>query len=334
MALKKPSRKTTVFLFLVLLLLAGAWFFGDASGGREPSWGVTFTPSYASYLGLDWPETYLAILDDLGVDHLRLAAYWNEIEVAQDQYDFSQLDWQVAQASQRGVKLILAFGRRLPRWPECHDPDWLVDVSVDKQKNQLLELVELVVNRYKDNPSITHWQVENEPLFRWFGQCPPPDKEFLKQEVALVKFLDPSRPIVITDSGELSSWQSAAGVGDILGTTLYRIVWNRWLGFFEYWFTPPLAYSAKAAWAQFLNPQLQAVIITELQMEPWATDKPLTRMSLAEQQRSFDLNRFRKNLNYARRTGLAQAYLWGAEYWYWLKTQGQPAIWQEAKKLW
>ena len=40
---------------------------------RELKFGVTFIPRRAMELGLDWQETYLAILDDLGARWLRLA---------------------------------------------------------------------------------------------------------------------------------------------------------------------------------------------------------------------------------------------------------------------
>ena len=84
-----------------------------------------------------------------------------------------------------------------------------------------------VVERYKDSKAIAYWQVENEPLFK-FGLCPSwyyQNDDFLKKEVALVKSLDPSRKIIISDSGEQSTWFSAAKVGDIVGITMYRDVW-------------------------------------------------------------------------------------------------------------
>ena len=75
-------------------------------------------------------------------------------------------------------------------------------------------------------------------------------------------------------------------------------------------------------------------IISELQMEPWTMDKHMLELTLEEQKKSFDLKRFKNNIRYAQKTGLPQVYLWGAEYWYWLKLAGQPEIWQTAQKLW
>jgi len=47
-----------------------------------------------------------------------------------------------------------------------------------------------------------------------------------------------------------------------------------------------------------------------------------------------NLDRFRKNIEFARQTGLSEFYLWGSEWWYWMKEkQNNPDIWYEAKKL-
>ena len=335
---KKKNQKKTIKIILILffLVLLGIFFtfITDFSSGRQPVWGVTFSSSYAKDLQLDWKKTYLAILDDLQVSHIRLSAYWDEIEPQKDKYAFTDLDWQINQADQRNVKMILAIGRRLPRWPECHDPAWVKHLTGSQANEEILELLEILVNRYKDNSNIITWQVENEPLFSWFGFCPPPDKAFLKQEVNLVKSLDPSRPVMITDSGELSSWQDAGGIGDILGTTLYRIVWNKKMGFWDYWFVPPAFYRYKADITKMLNKNLKQIVVMELQAEPWTQDKHMVELTKKEREQSFNLKRFKNNIEYSRKTGFPQVYLWGVEYWYWLDQQGEPEIWQEAKKLW
>ena len=71
----------------------------------------------------------------------------------------------IEEAEKRGVKIILAVGRRLPRWPECHLPDWLKHESDEVQKENMLPMLKEVVTHYKDYESIVAWQVENEPFF-------------------------------------------------------------------------------------------------------------------------------------------------------------------------
>jgi len=332
--INKKRLITILTLFFLLIIFIFLLFAADFSFGHEPDWGVTFSRSYALDLQLDWRQAYLAILDDLKVNHVRLSAYWDEIEPQKDQYNFTDLDWQIQQATDRGVKIILAVGRRLPRWPECHDPGWIKHYPPQDTNDEILGMIRLLVERYQSNTQVVSWQVENEPLFAWFGFCPAPDKEFLKKEIALVKSLDQTRPVLITDTGELSNWQAAADLTDVLGTTMYRVVWNKHFGFFRYWFVPPAFYHYKALLAAAFNPNLKQVMVTELQMEPWTGDKSMTQLTLAEQEKSFDLSQFQSNIKFARKTGFKSVYLWGAEYWYWLKLKGHSQIWQAAQELW
>ena len=40
------------------------------------------------------------------------------------------------------------------------------------------------------------------------------------------------------------------------------------------------------------------------------------------------------NIEFAKKTGMKEIYVWGVEWWYWMKEkQNQPEIWSEAKKL-
>ncbi|MAF13333.1 MAG: hypothetical protein CMI53_00365 [Parcubacteria group bacterium] len=324
---------------IILLILAIVWlgvflFTKDFSTAEPTKYGVTFSKKYAIELELDWHQSYLAILDQLQVTNLRLVAYWDDIEPVQDSFDFSDLDWQITEAQNRGIDIGLVVGRRAPRWPECHDPDWLINLAPLAIQQQQLEYIRAVIERYQSNDVIKSWQVENEPLFALFGECPLPDKKFLAQEIELVRSLDNTRPIVVTDSGELNHWQGAASLADNLGITLYRVVWNKYLGFWDYFFLPPAAYRYKADLTKFFHKNLDKVIVIELQMEPWTLDKPMIELTLEEQERSFTLQRFKDNINYVEQAGFAEVYLWGVEYWYWLDQQGYPNIWQEAKELW
>lgn len=319
-----------IFTIGALLILLS---FGPFDKKAEKiTWGVTFSKPYAQSLGLDWKETYLAILDDLGARHLRIPAYWNELEGPKDVFYFENLDWQIDEAEKRGVSIILSVGRRLPRWPECHVPPWVKYESEEFQQERILVMLEKVVSRYKNRPSITAWQVENEPFLRFFGICPSPDEKFFKREVELVKSLDPSRPIVVSDSGELSTWLTASKYGDIFGTTMYRVVPSALFGGYTTYPLPPWFYRKKANIVNKFRP-LDKLIVIELQAEAWATSKFIANMTIEEAYKSMSPEQFQKNIEYGRDSGIGEIYLWGAEWWYWLKLQGHPEIWNEAKKL-
>ena len=314
------------------MLLAGYLFIGKPPQAGKITWGVNFSQKHAELLGLDWRETYSALLDDLGVKNLKVAAQWDLIESEKDEYNFEDLDWQIQKADEKGAKLLLVIGMKTGRWPECHIPDWAKNFSEEEQQKEILELLEIIILKYRGStPVIWAWQVENEPFFP-FGECPWVDKKFLEEEIKLVKNLDPlKRQVVISDSGEGSFWIQSARLGDIVGTTMYKKVWFRQLGIYVSYPIPPTFYWRKAQIVKKIFNK--KVIVIELQAEPWGPTL-LYKSSLAEQEKTMNLEKFKYNIEFAKKTGLDTFYLWGGEWWYWLKEkQNRPEIWQEAKKL-
>ena len=299
-------------------------------------WGVDFSQSQAEYLQLNWKDTYSAIINDLKVRHIKLHTNWDWVEGEKDQFFFNDIDWQIEQAEQSDVKIIYVVGMKTGRWPECHIPTWAEHLSEEQQQASVLKYITTVVSRYKNSKAIRSWQIENEPLLK-FGECPAwyyNNDDFLRKEVALVKSLDPSRSIVVSDSGELSNWLDAASIGNIVGITMYR---NRWpsnvrtFGTSSYSFLDPAVYAKKA---RLIKSSFgKDVIGIELQAEPWAS-KPLMVAPLQEQIRSMNLDMFKEDITFAKQTGLNEFYFWGVEWWYWMKeTKNQPEIWNEAKQL-
>jgi len=320
-------------LVLSAALLIAVLAFYPEQPAQDTRFGVTFSRQQAEGFGLDWQKTYIDILDDLGVKYLRLSAYWNDIEPEQGKFNFEILDWQIEEAKKRDAKVLLAIGRKLPRWPECHIPEWAYGLGRVEQNEAVLEMLEEVVAYYKDEQAIWAWQVENEPLFP-FGICPRQDREFFEEEIIFVRSLDSSRPIVTTDSGEMSLWLMAGSQGDIFGTTMYKIVPWKLVGFISYDFLPAVFYRKKAAVLMKLLPNLEDVIVVELQAEPWTAGIPVNVDTLDRQFGRFGIERFQKHIRYARDVGYSQTYLWGVEWWAWLKKEaGHPEFWQEAKKL-
>lgn len=320
-------KRFLIILGCVVIFFLWVIFAAPENHGQKQIWGVTFTPSYAQYLGLDWKETYQAILDDLKVRNFRLAAYWDRIQPAKDKYDFSEVDYELDEAEKRDAKVILVIGRRAPRWPECHTPDWAASLAEADQEKDILDLLTQEIDHFKNRPSIVAWQVENEPLLNIFGVCPKASYGFLRQEVNLVRDMD-TRPIMLTESGELSTWVRSGILADMLGISLYHKVYDPYFGMVSYpW--GPWFYIRHA---QLLSPFVKQIIISELQAEPWF-NKPIQDTSLAEQRKIFNSQDLENNINIARRTGFSQVYLWGVEYWYYLKKAGDDSFWNVAKEL-
>ncbi len=321
---KKPSK-----CLIILLIFFGIYFFKFAK--HYPSdinleapnnfWGLTFSTKYSEELGLNYKEVYLAILNDLNIKNIRLPIYWDQIEKKEDIFDFSIFDELIELGNDYNIKYIINIGWRLPRWPECHAPDWVNG----KEKERILIMLEEVVNHYKDYDNIIAWQIENEPLLDTFGICPDGDEELLKQEINLVKSLD-ERDIIISASGELSSWKREAKLADIFATTIYRVVYNSWFGYFKYPL-PSIFYNYKANFNK-----IDKIIISELQLEPWMPDNVIMKNLIKkEKDKSLNLEQMKANLQFAINTNFEQAYLWGVEWWYYEKVNNNSIFWEFIK---
>ena len=335
------SYKLTYFILLVLVLLIFSPFLVVAVLKVKPAenieYGVTFSSPYTRELGLDTRATYLAILDELKVDNLRLVLYWNEIEDKKGEYNFSDVTWQVEEAQKRNVDVVLVVGKKVPRWPECHEPKWVKDLSEEDAEKALLTLVAKEVEHFRKYDNIKFWQVENEPYFP-FGHCEFPRWAFLKEEVALVRSLDDqSRPIIVQDSGEGGLWAPTYSLGDYLGISMYRRIWYDFWGIFlgkRIFFTYPLSYWSYPLKAKVTNVPLDKVMVLELQAEPWG-DGPIPTLSEEIKGKTMSYDKYLETLSYAQKTGISSFYLWGAEWWYWEKeVNGNPEYWETAKALW
>lgn len=301
-------------------------------------WGVTFSPRIATELGLDWRAAYLAALDELHPKGVRLIAYWNDIESTNDTFSFDNLDWQIVEARKRNIGVILAVGQKAPRWPECHVPAWAKQESrienseLDSSfEQELLEYLEVVVRRYRNHPALAMWQIENEP-FLLFGECPPPRAKLLDREIELVRALDPLRQILMTDGGEFGDWYRAAKRGDVFGTTLYRKVFNEMFGHITYPLTPEFYAWKRDVVKTLIGDPDKPFVVIEVGLEPW-DKKRISELPITYQLELFSSEDFRDTIAYARRTGFSTYYLWGVEWWYWMKTQNNESFWNLAKEI-
>lgn len=316
-------------LTFVLIFFAAALLFAKTFLlPKHVDFGVTFSAPQARYLKLNAWETYISLMDELGVRHIRLPVYWNETEKPRGTYDWKETDYFMQEAAKRGVKITLVIGAKVPRWPECHLPTFIQEeIGTPAYGDDLLGFMKTTVERYKDSPALYRYQIENEPLFP-FGVCPAPDLELLKREVALVRGLDPQHDIQLTVSGESESWLDLAKQADVLGVSLYRVVWNKHIG--------PIVYPHSAAWyavqRQTITPWVKHSLISELQGEPWL-DGGLMPEDIRAAYAAFSAERLRDHVAFAKRTGFSEVYLWGVEWWYYLKVHGDSRLFDEARTI-
>jgi len=334
----KRSKRFLILGIILVFLLAG-WIFlrlvylayQEKNANLPNQFGVSFSDKYARELGLDPRETYTKLLNDLGVRKFRLMSYWNEIEPTKNQYDFSNLDWQIQQANLVGAKVSLAIGLRQPRYPECHYPAWTNNLDYQEQLQALYAYLTAVVERYKGNSAISSWQLENEGLNHGFGTCRDFSRSRISAEYDLVKRLDSAHPIIMNVSDEVGL-PVRGPRGDEVGLSVYK-------RFHESKFCNCYLSYPMPAWWHGLRAALidyfwhKPVIIHELQAEPWGPAATV-QLSSEEQTKTMDATKLQAIVNYARRTNIRETYLWGGEWWYWRKIKfNDDSAWQVAKQI-
>lgn len=342
-SLKKFWRKNrwhkAVTLLVMFLVLWLGFMYGVAqwyihTQKQTQVLGTSFIPAYAQSLGVDPQETMDGLLD-IGVKHFRLVSYWNQGEPVPTQYDFSQLDWQFKKAEARGAKVTLSVGLRQPRWPECHMPDWARAQSQKDWQPQLEKYVAAVVNRYKDSPAMDSYQIENEYFLKGFGICEQipgsMDRNRLIAEYNLVKKLDPHHKVIINRSNNALGWPVGKPTPDEFGISIYKRVWDAGVThrYLEYPF-PAWYYGFVAGWQKIVTGR--DMIVHELQAEAWGPKgQSLQDISIDEQNKSLNAQRFADRIEYGKATGMPEIYLWGGEYWYYRKqVLNDPSLWNVA----
>ncbi|MBX4187160.1 MAG: beta-galactosidase [Candidatus Doudnabacteria bacterium] len=319
-----------ILLLFAIAIGIGLFFYLQFKPAKDPSFGITFSDVYAESLGFDPMTVYMDMLTDLKPKKIRLVAYWDQIEKNRGQYDFKRLDEMLTEAQNRKVDVILTLGKKVPRWPECHQPDWYKDLDAAQQQQALLNMITNAVNHVKHYGAIKSWQIENEPYFVFGIDCPKQNQADLLKEVKTVKDLD-KRPVILTGSGEQGDWNQLPKAGaDIVGVTMYRTVYSDRFGYYKYpigpWF-----YRMKAGYLKYFKNK--PVIGVELQTEPWLLSG-IFHTDVAQQKTLMNAKVFEANVAYARKAGFQDNYLWGVEWWYWMaKKQNDWGMWAYAKDL-
>ncbi len=283
--------------------------------------GVSFSLKQCRNFGIDPHET-LDWLTAQGWRRFRLMSYWNEHEKQPGEYDFSQLDWQIAAVAKAGGVVTLCLGVKQPRWPEYHWPKWTLKLGKQEKREALLQYVRTVVERYKNNPTIISWQLENEALLQGFGERINIDRGRLRTEYALIKQLDPNRPIIMSTS---NGWglPVRSPRPDIVGFSCYFRLYSH--GRYHSTLQPPVLHRARKRLLQAM--QDRPVFIHELQCEPWGPTA-IWKMSKDEQYKSMSPTQIQHNIAAAKAINAYPIDLWGAEWWYWRHLHGDNTIWQ------
>jgi hypothetical protein len=313
--------------------------------------GISFRPPQVDALGLDGRAALERLLG-FPFHLIRLGAYWNRIEPAPGHFVPDELDQQIDAAEHAGKQIIVCVGAlKTFGYPEFFVPAHrlarpLREGSLVRPATHAAlleagtELIERIVERYRDRTAIVAWQVEHEavdPLgmeHSWRLAT-----SFVEAEIAAVRRTDAGRPILLNGFlptslvGGLQQWWRTRDQGDSLAAAvrLANIV-----GFDVY---PTLGLvsvgpltvyldGSRGPWPAYVRSRLMAhalaagrrVMVSEGQAEPWetVTTPPDPRGGAMA---SCTPERLIENYNWCKRwSGLGvdglYAYLfWGAEYW-------------------
>lgn len=329
-------QKLGIILVTIVVLFVGtaygiAQWYIYTQKDKEFKFGATFIPSYARYYDLEPEPTLQAMIDDLNLRHFRLVSYWDEIEKTPGKYDFSELDWQFKKIEAAHGTISLSIGLRQPRWPECHMPTWAKDQTKDQWYPELKTFMTKVIDRYKNNPSLESYQLENEFFLKAFGECTDFSRDRLVDEYNLVKKQDTKHSVIVTRSNNALGWPIGQPTPDVSGVSVYKRVWDKTITkrYFEYPF-PAWFYAFLAGGTKIITGK--DMIVHELQAESWGPDKGTKEISIEEQNKSFSPERLTDRIRYGKATGMREIDLWGVEQWYWRKVKlHDDSLWQAGK---
>jgi hypothetical protein len=332
-SLRFPTWPLSVWIIILVGVALLCLFFVGSPPHTLTQYGFTWSTTYARTLGIDPDAGLETALSELHPDRIRIPAYWSEIEPERGTFDFSALDRQIAIANNNKIPVILAIGSRVPRWPECWEPQWVADISNVKERHDVqLAYLDALYKHYKNNFTIAAWQIENESFFDYYVACPGLTRQTVIDEMRFVREEESKRerprPTYTGDSGEWSAWLGFAGETDGVGVSVYRTITQRYIGSYKHWYITPMLYWRKA---QLLKPFVGEVFISEMQMEPWVL-QPLATASLEDQLKTFGIDQMKENLEYADSLGMPAVDFWGVEWWLWMKEKkDHPEFWETAK---
>ena len=282
--------------------------------------GITFSHTHLNLLKIPVNDA-LDLALEMGFSHLRLGSYWQEVEKNKGVYNFSKLEGLLIRCEKTKQKVIMNVGMKSPRWPEFYWPGYLKDKNFNNSeaRRRTLLFIEKLVKTLNKYSCITHWEVENEPLDPNGSENLAIPIDFLIEEVGLVRKLDNRQIIVSLWADDLESRQlfpEILPISDMIGLDLY---YKRFMKSDK---GKPYYEGSKTSddyLREIIKTSPKEVIIMELQAEPWEKD---IKGYLSKDPESISPKLLESNLKKASSLGVREIILWGFEYWYYQKSQG------------
>jgi len=336
--MKQGILAVSFFLFIIFLFLFILPRWWVVQREIEPEFGFSFSYRHATFLGLDWQEAYLVLLEELKPKSVRLPVFWMEVEKEQGQFDFAVVDWQIEEAKKRDIPVVLELGYRSFHRPECYPPDWAKDLNQQEFAEAVYAFLKEGTKHFSEYENIETWQVENEPLDVLRYWCRRLSPSFVAKEIEVVKANDPQdRPILLTFGGEIflrPYWRSLVSKIDIIGVSFYPRVWHklvrRYISAYDQGIFSLRNISVERGEAIRLGKRFW---IIEFEAEPYG-DKPITELTREEIEETATpacLQEYYEKIKNI--GGVERIYFWGVEWWYKEKLEGRPEMWEKGKEF-
>jgi hypothetical protein len=310
--------------------------------------GTSFARWRAEALGLDYRAAFERICA-MRFTLIRLSASWREVA----QFGYGHLDWLLGEAVRVRQPVLLTVGMKALGWPEFYLPDDMDPADAAVQRAAVGHVRE-VIRRYRDNPMIMAWQIENEPFNRSGPHAWSIPRAVVRGEAEAVRSLDHQRPLLVTSFAHFdegldrrsrrnhSKWKRRLGLalpaerealsvlrcGDILGLDVYSAI--GWLdpdGRDQVARAEPDQVATVASWQRIAREQNKRLWVTEAQAEPWEGRRQTHGDPLTIRPEAIG-----ELVNRLVGIGVETILLWGSEYWLWRADNGDPR-WIDAMSL-
>ena len=320
--------------------------------------GFSYSFEQAGWYGLDTRKLYVELLD-MGFDWVRIPFHWDLMTDSSGNLKISDIEYAVAEAKKKDVKVIIALGVKTPYYPEFHLPKDIKDqikfgeVVDDKHPiaDDVLEMNRKLVAALSKYDNISHWQIENEPFTANINRIVV-DQSLIEKEIEVVREADfRKRPIMLSHVGPASfdnRWENLLNLlepGDALGVNAYFKTQGVDLFAFEFlgnqiniawpgWFSWPVQ-----SW-KFLSPDYEAIIkeakerkidvwVTEMQAEPYVRSLEYAKAG----DFAYNSSDILKSYDYLSGFNFDGIGFWGAHFWQFRKAQNDSSWIESVEKI-
>lgn len=198
-----PKPKILCILAYLTLCFIPAFAFqvrnNDLTGGTQKSFqNSPYGNNYHSFF-YDGPEAF-SLMGEAQTHWVRVAAWWQEIQPQQGQFNWTYLDAVVDEANAQNLNILMDF-LGVPPWANGSDPDCQIFAggcsNPPTDPAFFTQFVTAAVNRYKTR-GVKHYEIWNEPNLSifWGGSTQEYIDEILKPGADAVHAADPTAKVV------------------------------------------------------------------------------------------------------------------------------------------